>query len=39
MLLEYARGVAARANAYDMWRIRKKQTGRLKDRRRRCDHH
>ncbi len=27
MPLKYARGVAARANAYDMCRIRKKQTG------------
>jgi hypothetical protein len=26
MLLEYARNVAARANEYDMRRIRKKQT-------------
>jgi hypothetical protein len=28
MLLEYARGVAARANAYDMCGARKKQPGR-----------
>jgi hypothetical protein len=31
MPLEYARGVAARANAHDMCRIRKKQTGVSKD--------
>jgi len=32
MLLEYARGVAARANAYDMCGARKKQPGRQKGR-------